>query len=91
LREPPLVGAVIIKKVRGELRQKVDKYLVMSSVGIIYCVNVNPLLKNIILESGMYVLLNQRTFAIMEVLSLTKEEVLKAADKLPHLYQVPEK
>ena len=89
LREPPLVGAVVIKRVRGESgRYDEDKYLVMSSVGVILCVNINPELKDIKLESGAYVLLDQRTFAIMEVLSLTREEVLSAADKLAHLYQV---
>jgi proteasome regulatory subunit len=70
LREPPLVTAVVVKV--GEDTGKVS---VLSSTGPIFTVNVARRVKDQKLEPGMFVNLNQRTFAIMEILSITKEDI----------------
>ena len=79
LREPPLVVAVIVK-----IHEEPGKVIVLSSTGPMFVVAPSRKIKNQKLEPGMFVSLNQRTFAIMEILSLTKEDIMSARS---HLYK----
>jgi len=76
LREPPLVGAIFI----DYLGKDKDRAIIMSSTGPIFVVNVSNNLKGTKLERGMIVALNERTFAIMETLPLTIEELKKVKE-----------
>lgn len=77
LREPPLIGSVIIK----EDPINSGRYIVLTSTGIIAIVNASRKVKDK-LEFGTYVALNQRTFAIMDVLTLNEEDIINASKKL---------
>ena len=70
LREPPLITATVVKVI-----EDTGKVSVLSSTGPIFTVNVARRVKDQKLEPGMFVNLNQRTFAIMEILSITKEDI----------------
>ena len=76
LRESPLVAAVIIG-----VNEEKGNATVISSTGPMFVVNISRKLRNQKLENGMFVGLNQRTFAIMEILSITREEVQLAKNK----------
>ncbi len=71
LREPPLVGAVII----DFLDEFKKRALIMSTTGAVFAVNVSLRTKNKKLVPGMFVLLNQRTFAIIEVLNIDSKDI----------------
>jgi ATP-dependent 26S proteasome regulatory subunit len=75
--EPPLIAGVIIK----EDPINSGRYIVLTSTGIIAILIASKKLKEK-LELGMYIALNQRTFAIMDVLNLKEEDVINAAKKL---------
>ncbi|MHA1933070.1 MAG: hypothetical protein ACW96X_11040 [Promethearchaeota archaeon] len=77
LREPPLVAAVIVS-----VDEEKGRVTIVSSTGPMFVVNISRRLRNHKLEKGMFVGLNQRTFAIMEILSMTKEEVGFAKNKI---------
>ena len=77
LREPPLVVAVVVS-----INEDTGKVTVQSSTGPIFVVNPSRKVKNLNLEPGMYVTLNQRTFAIMTIHPISKEEVWAAKSKL---------
>ena len=77
LREPPLVAAVIVS-----VNEEKGRATIISSTGPMFVVNISQRLRNQKLENGMFVGLNQRTFAIMEILSITKEEVGLAKNKI---------
>jgi len=64
LREPPLVTATIV----DVLDDKKGRAIVKSTTGPSFVVNSSRKVKGQKLESGVRVALNQRTFAIMEVL-----------------------
>ncbi len=64
LREPPLLGGIVIA-VKDD-----DRYAVRSSTGTFYVVNVSRRAKQKKLEPGTFVLLNQRTFAIMDTIDI---------------------
>ncbi len=64
LREPPLVTATVI----DVLDDKKGRAIVKSTTGPSFVVNSSRKVKGQKLESGVRVALNQRTFAIMEVL-----------------------
>ncbi|MHA1241318.1 MAG: hypothetical protein ACTSQU_11065 [Promethearchaeota archaeon] len=81
LREPPLVTAVIIS-----ISEDTGKATVLSSTGPLFTVSISRKVKNQKLEPGMFVNLNQRTFAIMDVLSITKEDIRSAKSKLYREY-----
>ena len=81
LREPPLVAAVIVS-----VSVDKKKATVLSSTGSLFTVNTSRKVKNLKLEPGMFVNLNQRTFAIMDVLSITKEDIRSAKSKLYREY-----
>ena len=76
-REPPLVTAVIVS-----VSEDKKKATVLSSTGPLFTVSISRKVKNQKLEPGMFVNLNQRTFAIMDVLSITKEDIRSAKSKL---------
>ncbi|MHA1295182.1 MAG: proteasome-activating nucleotidase [Promethearchaeota archaeon] len=63
LREPPLVSATII-----DFLDDKGRAIVKSSTGPSFVVNASRKVKNEKLTPGMRVALNQRTFAIMEIL-----------------------
>jgi proteasome regulatory subunit len=77
LRESPSVVAVIVN-VDGETGRAV----VISSTGPIFVVNISRKVRKQKLEPGMFVSLNQRTYAIMEILTFSEEEVKAAKSKL---------
>ena len=63
-----LVGAVIIGFDKGRV-------IVQSSTGPLFV--VNSAIKGKKLKEGMFVSLNQRTFAIMDILPLTRKDIKK--------------
>ena len=77
LRESPLVAAVIVG-----VNEEKGRATIISSTGPMFVVNLSRKVRNQKLENGMFVGLNQRTFAIMEILSITKEEVRSAKSKI---------
>ena len=81
LREPPLVAAVVVGN-----EEKTGKVTILSSTGPLFVVNSSRNVKEKNLEPGMFVGLNQRTFAIMDILSITKEEIRLAKSKLYREY-----
>jgi len=74
LREPPLIAAVVIKV----LDEEKGRALVMSSTGPAYAVIMGRNVKKKNLVVGQTVLLNQRTFAIMEIVEVPDENWEKA-------------
>jgi proteasome regulatory subunit len=77
LREPPLVIAVIVS-----FNEETKKATVVGSTGPLYVVSLSRKVLNEKLEPGMYVAVNQRTFAIMDILLITKEEIQLAKGKI---------
>ncbi|MHA1913950.1 MAG: proteasome-activating nucleotidase [Promethearchaeota archaeon] len=75
LREPPLVSATIIDFLDDEGRA-----IVKSSTGPSFVVNASRKVKNEKLTPGMRVALNQRTFAIMEVLPTKLDPFVKGME-----------
>jgi len=75
LREPPLVSATII-----DLLDDTGKVIVKSSTGPSFVVNASRKVKNEKLTPGMRVALNQRTFAIMEVLPMKLDPFVKGME-----------
>ncbi|TFG19005.1 MAG: AAA family ATPase [Promethearchaeota archaeon] len=75
LREPPLVSATII-----DLLDETGKVIVKSSTGPSFVVNASRKVKNEKLTPGMRVALNQRTFAIMEVLPMKLDPFVKGME-----------
>jgi len=76
LREPPLVSATII----DILDENTGRSIVKSSTGPSFVVNASRKVKNDKLYSGMRVALNQRTFAIMEVLPTKLDPFVKGME-----------
>jgi len=75
LREPPLVSATIIDFIDDKGRA-----IVKSSTGPSFVVNASRKVKNENLAPGMRVALNQRTFAIMEVLPTKIDPFVKGME-----------
>lgn len=83
LREPPLVSATII-----DFLDEKGRAIVKSSTGPSFVVNTSRKVKNEKLVPGMRVALNQRTFAIMEVLPTKLDPFVKGMeviDSIPDL------
>ncbi|MBD3194004.1 MAG: proteasome-activating nucleotidase [Candidatus Lokiarchaeota archaeon] len=76
LREPPLVSATII----DILDENKGKAIVKSSTGPSFVVNASRKVKNEKLKTGMRVALNQRTFAIMELLPTKLDPFVKGME-----------
>jgi len=76
LREPPLVSATII----DILDENKGRAIVKSSTGPSFVVNASRKVKNEKLNPGMRVALNQRTFAIMEVLPTKLDPFVKGME-----------
>ena len=84
LREPPLVSATII----DILDDNNGRAIVKSSTGPSFVVNASRKVKNEKLSSGLRVALNQRTFAIMEILPTKLDPFVKGMeviDSIPDL------
>ncbi|MFX0035278.1 MAG: proteasome-activating nucleotidase [Candidatus Hermodarchaeota archaeon] len=75
LREPPLVSATII-----DFLDEKGRAIVKSSTGPSFVVNTSRKVKNEKLSPGMRVALNQRTFAIMEVLPTKLDPFVKGME-----------
>ncbi|MFX1376860.1 MAG: proteasome-activating nucleotidase [Promethearchaeota archaeon] len=75
LREPPLVSATII-----DFLDDKGRAIVKSSTGPSFVVNASRKVKNEKLGPGMRVALNQRTFAIMEVLPTKLDPFVKGME-----------
>jgi proteasome regulatory subunit len=75
LREPPLVSATII-----DFLDDKGRAIVKSSTGPSFVVNASRKVKNEKLSPGMRVALNQRTFAIMEVLPTKLDPFVKGME-----------
>ncbi|MFX1375707.1 MAG: hypothetical protein ACFFA0_07835 [Promethearchaeota archaeon] len=78
LREPPLVGAVVV----DVLDEESNKILVSASTGAFFVVNMSRRLTDKKIEAGTIVALNQRTFAVMDVIPITSEQIKKAREQL---------
>lgn len=76
LREPPLVSATII----DILDESKGRAIVKSSTGPSFVVNASRKVKNEKLNPGMRVALNQRTFAIMEILPTKLDPFVKGME-----------
>ncbi|MFX1430620.1 MAG: hypothetical protein ACFFCY_10700 [Promethearchaeota archaeon] len=76
LREPPLLGAVVIKV----LDQEKSRVVVATSTGPFFVVNSSRKVKDKGIEPGMIVALNQTTYSIMEILPVKPEDIKKAKD-----------
>ena len=75
LREPPLVSATII-----DFLDDKGRAIVKSSTGPSFVVNTSRKVRNEKLTPGMRVALNQRTFAIMEVLPTKLDPFVKGME-----------
>jgi len=75
LREPPLVTATVIDVLDDDGRA-----IVKSSTGPSFVVNTSRKVRNEKLDPGMRVALNQRTFAIMEVLPMKLDPLVKGME-----------
>lgn len=78
LREPPLVGGVIVSELSGSPK----KFVVQASNGTLFVVNASRKVIEENLTSGTYVALNQRTFAITEKLPIEESQLWGAIKKL---------
>jgi proteasome regulatory subunit len=78
LREPPLVGAVVVHVVD----ENKGRYVIMSSTGPLFTVNASRKVKGKKIEPGTMVSLNQRTFAIMEVMDMKIKDWKKLKEKV---------
>jgi len=86
LREPPLVSATII-----DFLDEKGRAIVKSSTGPSFVVNASRKVKNEKLAPGTRVALNQRTFAIMEVLPTKLDPFVKGMeviDSIPDISYV---
>jgi ATP-dependent 26S proteasome regulatory subunit len=77
----PLIGAIIIK----ENYTKEGSAMVQSSTSRIYVVNSSQRVKGKNMKLRTYVALNQRTFAIIDVLEMSKEELFEASKKITYM------
>ena len=75
LREPPRVAAVVVETFGS-------KVVVLSSTGYVYIVNASRNMKGKVIMPGMFVALNQRTFAVMDTIPITSEQVKNAKEKI---------
>ncbi len=75
LREPPLLGAFVVDV-------KEDNILIMSTLGSFYIYNKNMKINGTELEPGMFVALNQRTSAIIDIFPVSSEQLKKARESL---------
>ena len=80
LREPPLVSATVI-----DILDEKGRAIVKSSTGPSFVVNASRKVKNEKLESGLRVALNQRTFAIMEVLPTKLDPFVKGMEVIDNI------
>ena len=80
LREPPLVSATII-----DFLDEKGRAIVKSSTGPSFVVNASRKVKNEKLTPGMRVALNQRTFAIMEVLPTKLDPFVKGMEVIDEI------
>jgi len=86
LREPPLVSATII-----DFLDEKGRAIVKSSTGPSFVVNASRKVKNEKLAPGTRVALNQRTFAIMEILPTKLDPFVKGMeviDSIPDISYV---
>jgi len=86
LREPPLVSATII-----DFLDDKGRAIVKSSTGPSFVVNASRKVRNEKLTPGMRVALNQRTFAIMEILPTKLDPFVKGMeviDSIPDISYV---
>ncbi len=80
LREPPLVSATVI-----DMLESSGKVIVKSSTGPSFVVNPSRKVKNENLTPGMRVALNQRTFAIMEILPTKLDPFVKGMEVIDEI------
>ncbi len=76
LREPPLLGAVVVHVIE----QEKPRVVVATSNGNFFVVHASRKVKNMVIEPGMIVALNNRTYAIMDILPISSEELKKAKE-----------
>ncbi len=82
LRQPPLIEARVVKILEDK------RAVVQSSSGPRFIVNVSKKIKKAGLQPGQHVALNQRTYAIVEDISLDEEDIRKGLTPLLfHLQQ----
>ncbi|GAB4325954.1 MAG: proteasome-activating nucleotidase [Promethearchaeota archaeon] len=74
LRQPPLIAATILDVLTDE------RAIVKSTTGPQFVVNVTKRLRREKLQPGMRVALNQRTFAVVEVLPASRDPFVKGME-----------
>jgi len=84
LREPPLITATII----DVLDDTSDRVIVKSSTGPTFVVKPSKMVKNEKLKPGLSVALNQRTFAIMELLPPNLDPFIKGMELIDRIPDV---
>ncbi len=80
LREPPLISATVI-----DILEDTGKLIVKSSTGPSFVVNPSRKVKKEKLTPGMRVALNQRTFAIMEILPTKLDPFVKGMEVIDEI------
>ncbi len=80
LREPPLVSATVI-----DILDDKGRAIVKSSTGPSFVVNASRKVKNEKLIAGTRVALNQRTFAIMEILPTKLDPFVKGMEVIENI------
>jgi len=80
LREPPLVSATVI-----DILEDKGRAIVKSSTGPSFVVNASRKVKNEKLVAGTRVALNQRTFAIMEILPTKLDPFVKGMEVIENI------
>lgn len=82
LRQPPLIGATITDILED------NRVVVKSSTGPVFIVNVSRKIKPSELEAGMRVALNQRNFAVVEVMPAGTDPLVQGMELLENIPDV---
>ena len=75
LREPPLVTAVVVATFD-------NKIVVLSTTGPAFVVHASRKMKGKVIMPGMFVAVNQRTFAVMDIIPVTSDQMKNAKEKI---------
>ena len=75
LREPPLVTGVVVATFG-------TKAVVLSTTGPAFVVNISRKMQVKTMTPGMFVALNQRTYAIIDTVPITSDQMRNAKEKI---------
>ncbi len=77
IRQPPLIEARVVKVLEDK------RAVIQSSTGPRFIVNMSKKIKSAGLQAGQHVAINQRTYAIVEVIPLDEDEIQKGLTPVP--------